>query len=57
MIEFNNPMNQLELQVLSSIEDVQSDHIKFNNISFRVKNIEDAEGRVFVLDKKSQKEE
>ena len=57
MIEFNNPLSQLELQVLSSIEDVQSDHIKFNNISFRVKTIEDAEGRVFVLDKKLQKGE
>lgn len=57
MIKFNNPPSQLELQVLSSIKNVQSNHIKFNNISFRVKTIEDAEGRVFVLDKKPQKEE
>lgn len=56
MIEFSNPSSQLELHILSSIENVQSNHIKFNNISFRVKTIEDAEGRVFVLDKKSQKE-
>lgn len=57
MIKFNTPLNQLELQVVSSIENVQSNHIKFNNISFRVKTIEDAEGRIFVLDKKLQKEE
>lgn len=57
MIEFNNPPSQLELHVLSSIEDVQSNHIKFNNISFHVETIEDAEGRIFVLDKKLQKEE
>ena len=57
MIEFNKPLNQLELQVLSSIKDVQSNHIKFNNISFRVETIEDAEGRVFVLDKKRKYKE
>ena len=35
--------------IVSGIKDCQTEHIKFYNISFNCKTIEDADGRVFKL--------
>lgn len=43
-----------EMSLVSRIKDVQSPHIKFYNIYFKCKSIEDAGGAIFVKRKKGR---
>ena len=54
MIKVNAPLSSLETSIISGIDDVQANHIKFHNISFCCDSIEDCEGRVFIQRKKGE---
>lgn len=43
-----------DMSLVSNIKDVQSQHIKFQNIYFKCKSIEDAGGTIFVKRKKGK---
>lgn len=40
--------NSFDMSLVSQIKNCQSNHIKFENISFRCETIEDADGTIFV---------
>ena len=54
MIKVKTPLSPLELSIVSGIDDVQANHIKFHNISFCCDSIEDCERRVFIQRKKGK---
>jgi hypothetical protein len=54
MIKVKTPLSPLELSIVSGIDDVQANHIKFHNISFCCDSIEDCERRVFTQRKKGK---
>ena len=46
--------NAFDMSIVSNIKNVQSQHIKFQNIYFKCKSIEDAGGAIFVRRKKGE---
>lgn len=54
-VVINGEISSLENYMLKGIKDCQSEHIKFKNISFRCKTIEDADGNVFTKSPEREK--
>ena len=48
MVKVKTPLSSLEACIIDGIKDVQANNIKFHNIAFDCRTIEDYEGRVFV---------
>lgn len=48
MVKVKTPLSSLEACIIDGIKDVQANNIKFHNIAFDCRTIEDSEGRVFV---------
>lgn len=46
--------NAFDMSIVSNIRDVESQHIKFQNIYFKCKSIEDAGGTIFVKRKRGK---
>ena len=46
--------NAFDMSLVSNIKNVESQHIKFQNIYFKCKSIEDADGTIFVKRKKGK---
>ena len=47
-------VNAFDMSIVSNIKDVESQYIKFQNIYFKCKSIEDAGGTIFVKRKKGK---